>query len=107
MIDLSIHPKNVRERRPNAPKNEIIIIPTFKQQRQPEQIPPAITERLKTVGLWDINPLNLFRITWHNEPTPHGGGYGPVTYLEFPQTLTGVEARIVAPGRQVVSNRRA
>ena len=46
-------------------------------------------------GLWDLNPLNLFRITWHNEPVAIGGGYGDVNYIEFPSELTGVPARIV------------
>jgi cysteine synthase len=52
---------------------------------------------LKNVGLWDVNPLNLFRITWHNEPVASGGGFGGVNYLEFPPELTGVKARIFSP----------
>ena len=50
---------------------------------------------LKDVGLWDINPLNLFRITWKNEPVASGGGFGGVNYLELPKALTGVDARII------------
>lgn len=50
---------------------------------------------LKNTGLWDLDPLNLFRITWKNEPVPFGGGFGKVNYLEIPQKLTGVRARIV------------
>src|SRR4030066_246667 len=53
-------------------------------------------DRLADVGLWDVNPLNLYRISWHNEPVLHGGGFGPVNYLEFPPALPGVEARILA-----------
>ncbi|UCG32919.1 MAG: hypothetical protein JSU68_14795, partial [Phycisphaerales bacterium] len=37
-----------------------IIIPTFAQQRNPTEIPEAITKRLKHVGLWDVDPANLF-----------------------------------------------
>jgi hypothetical protein len=51
-----------------------IIIPTYKQMRNPELIPEKIKQRLSDVGLWDVNPLNLFRITWQNEPVPRGGG---------------------------------
>ncbi|NMD28015.1 MAG: pyridoxal-phosphate dependent enzyme, partial [Chloroflexi bacterium] len=51
---------------------------------------------LKTVGLWDLDPLNLFRITWHNEPLARGGLFGGVNYVEFPPELTGVPARVVA-----------
>jgi cysteine synthase A len=46
-----------------------IILPTFEQQRNPDLIPKKIKDRLKGIGLWDVNPLNLFRITWKNEPT--------------------------------------
>ena len=38
--------------------------------------------------------MNLFRITWKNEPVEYGGGFGRVNYLEFPKELTGVKARI-------------
>jgi cysteine synthase len=48
------------------------------------------------VGLWDVDPRNLFRISWKNEPVPRGGGFGGVNYLEFPPSFTGVEARIIA-----------
>ncbi len=72
-----------------------IILPTFAQQQDPSLTPDPIRARLKNVGLWEINPLNLFRITWKNEPVESGGLYGPVNYLEIPQSITGVKARIV------------
>ncbi|MFN2313364.1 MAG: hypothetical protein ABR531_02835, partial [Bacteroidales bacterium] len=72
-----------------------IILPTFEQQRHPELIPEKITTRLKDVGLWDINPLNLFRITWKNEPVDRGGLFGGVNFIELPRKLTGVDARII------------
>lgn len=96
MIDLTVHPDRLARSIQRA-REQKIIIPTLKQQRNPKLIPPAITAQLKKVGLWDLNPLNLFRITWHNEPTPSGGGFGPVNFIEFPRALTGVEARILAP----------
>jgi len=72
-----------------------IIIPTYKQMRNPELIPQKIKDKLKNIGLWDLNSLNLFRITWKNEPVKFGGGFGKVNYLEFPKELTGVNARII------------
>ena len=72
-----------------------IILPTFEQQQNPELIPKKIKDQLKKIGLWDINPLNLFRITWKNEPTEKGGLYGDVNYMELPNKLTGIDARIV------------
>ena len=72
-----------------------IILPTFEKQRNPDLIPTNIKEQLKNIGLWEINPLNLFRITWKNEPKEKGGLYGNVNYIELPKELTGVNARIV------------
>ncbi len=76
-------------------KERGIILPTFKQQQNPELIPDNIKEQLKNIGLWEINPLNLFRITWKNEPKEKGGLYGDVNYIELPKEITGVDARIV------------
>ncbi len=72
-----------------------IILPTFAQQRDPTKIPVEIVNDLKSVGLWDIDPLNLFRITWKNEARPSGGGFCEGNWVEFPPELTGVDARIV------------
>lgn len=72
-----------------------IILPTFAQMRNPELIPEKVKEKLSNIGLWDLNPLNLFRITWKNEPKEFGGGFGKVNYLEIPSVITGVRARIV------------
>lgn len=76
-------------------KERNIILPTFEQQRNPELIPGKIKDQLKNVGLWEINPLNLFRITWKNEPKEKGGLFNGVNYIELPKELTGVNARIV------------
>ena len=43
-------------------KERGIILPTFEQQKNPDLIPPKIKDQLKNVGLWEINPLNLFRV---------------------------------------------
>jgi len=72
-----------------------IILPTFKQMRNPELIPDKIKEKLKNIGLWELNPLNLFRITWKNEPVEKGGLYGGVNYIEIPKAISDVDARIV------------
>ncbi|MDP2209884.1 MAG: pyridoxal-phosphate dependent enzyme [Bacteroidota bacterium] len=74
-------------------KERGIVIPTFKQMRNPETIPDKIKSKLPEVGLWDVNPLNLFRITWKNDIKT--GLYGDVNYLEIPQAITGVKARII------------
>ena len=93
MIDLTIHPEALERNVEVARKNHIIL-PTFEQMKHPELIPDKVKEALKNVGLWDVNPLNLFRITWHNEPVMNGGQFGGVNYIELPSSLTGVKARI-------------
>ncbi len=72
-----------------------IILPTFAQQKNPDLIPEKIKEKLKNIGLWDFNPLNLFRITWKNEPKEFGGLFGKPNYIELPEEITGVDARII------------
>ncbi len=76
-------------------KERGIVIPTFAQMRDPALIPTGIRERLKQVGLWDVDPLNLFRITWKNDPVETGGGFNNGNWVEFPASLTGVDARII------------
>jgi cysteine synthase len=72
-----------------------IILPTFEQQKNPDTIPIKIKDQLRNIGLWDINPLNLFRITWKNEPKEEGGLFGGVNFIEIPKEITGVAARII------------
>lgn len=72
-----------------------VIIPTYAQMRNPELVPKNIRKQLDSIGLWDLNPLNLFRITWKNEPVKSGGGFGEVNHLILPKSLTGVDAKII------------
>ena len=70
-----------------------ISIPTFAQMRDPEKVPLSIKANLPSVGLWDVNPVNLFRISWKNDV--NNGLYGNVNYFEVPHAITGVNTRIV------------
>jgi len=70
-----------------------IIIPTLAEQKDPSLIPEKIKAKLKPVGLWDVDPINLFRITWKNDPET--GLFGNGNWVELPSELTGVDARIV------------
>ena len=94
MIDLTMHEATL-ESAVNVARDKAIRIPTFKQMRDPSLIPDSVKQELKEVGLWDLDPRNLFRINWHNEPAETGGGYGGVNFLELPKELTGVDARIL------------
>ncbi len=76
-------------------KDQNILLPTYKQMANPELIPEGIKAELSKIGLWDLNPRNLFRLTWQNEPVKQGGGFGDVNYLELPTEMTGTKARII------------
>lgn len=95
MIDLTVDRKTV-ERNAKRARERNVLIPTLAQQIAPETAPAKIRERLKGIGMWDVDPANLFRISWHNAPAVRGGGFGPVNFIEFPPSITGVQARIVA-----------
>lgn len=95
MIDLTVDREKLQRTIKRARENKIII-PTFAQMSNPDLIPDKIKQGLKKTGLWDIDPLNLFRISWRNEPKMNGGGFGDVNYIEIPSQLTGVKARIIA-----------
>ncbi|MFW9915333.1 MAG: pyridoxal-phosphate dependent enzyme [Candidatus Thorarchaeota archaeon] len=95
MIDLTKNEKQLENAIQRA-RERNIIIPTFEMMKNPSKIPSAIQDDLKGVGLWDINPRNLFRITWKNEPTEQGGGFRRLpNYIELPPELTGVPTRII------------
>ena len=93
-IDLTVE-KDRRLKAIQRVRERNIIIPTFAQMKDPQRIPVKIKEELAKIGLWDLNPRNLFRISWKNQPVPQGGGYAGVNYLELPASLTGVPARII------------
>jgi len=70
-----------------------IILPTFEQLKHPEKTPNHIREALKKINLQELHPLNLFRINWQNNSL--NGDIGEINFLEIPQKITGVKARII------------
>ena len=83
----------VRRRTAKRCRERGIVIPTYRQMRDPGLLPESAKKRLEGVGLWDVNPANLFRITWKND---HATGlFGGPNFLEIPREITGVRARIV------------
>ncbi len=94
-IDLHIDEAGLKNSVKRA-KEKGIIMPTFAEMKNPDAIKQSIKDELKTKGLWDIDPRNLFRITWHNQATESGGGFGYVNYIEIPSEMSGVDARIIA-----------
>ena len=96
MINLTINKQGLEHNLKKA-REQNILIPTIAQMQHPETIPGKVQDKLKNVGLWDVNPLNLFRITWKNEAKESGGLFQEVpNYIELPPELTGVPCRIIA-----------
>ena len=96
MIDLSIVKEGLEHNIQKAKENNIII-PTIAQMQNPDLIPEKIKAKLSNLGLWDVDPVNLFRINWHNEAKESGGLFQKVAnYVEIPSCLSGVPARILA-----------
>ncbi|PKN90025.1 MAG: pyridoxal-5-phosphate-dependent protein subunit beta [Chloroflexi bacterium HGW-Chloroflexi-4] len=93
-IDLTVNKESL-DRTVERMKKQNIILPTFAQMKNPDLIPGKIKDELRNVGLWDVHPRNLFRITWHNQPVEKGGGFGGANYLELPSILTGTKARVI------------
>lgn len=84
-------------------KERNVIIPTFAQQRNPDLIPDKVKKQVQPLGLWDVNPRNLFRITWKNNTKT--GLYGDVNFVELPSSLTGVKGPHRRSRRQVFPDR--
>ena len=96
MIDLSINEESLKRSVALAKKRNVLI-PTFRQMKDPDVHTRAKTkDKLRQIGLWDVDPANLFRITWKNQPQKSGGLYGKVNSFEMPREITGVRARIFA-----------
>ena len=74
-------------------KDKKIVLPTFKQLKDPKLIPAKIQNKLENIGINDLHPLNLFRINWRNDVNT--GKIGGINYLEIPKEITGVKARII------------
>ena len=90
MIDFTVNKEGLQHNIEKARENGIII-PTIKQMQHPELIPGQIKEKLSHTGLWDVDPVNLFRITWKNEPKESGGLFREIpNIIELPTALTGV-----------------
>jgi cysteine synthase A len=96
LIDLEVNEEQLKKTVESA-KERNVIIPTMAQMKDPNKIPEEIKEKLKNTGLWDIDPVNLFRISWKNQPVKEGGLYNDLpNYIEIPSEITGVKARIFA-----------
>ncbi len=95
LINLNVNPE-IRAKNVKRCKEKGILLPTFKEMINPSLVSDDIKKKLDNTGLWDVDPVNLYRITWHNEPVAKGGEFGGVNFLEVPHEISGVKARIIA-----------
>ena len=65
MLDLTIKEKGLKNNIERA-KAQNIILPTYEQMMHPEKVPQKILDKLAKTGLWDVDPVNLFRIHLHD-----------------------------------------
>ena len=72
MIDLTINKTglehNIQKAKDNHNNHH-----TIAQMQHHALIPEKINAKLSHTGLWDVDPVNLFRISWHNEAKEQGG----------------------------------
>ena len=76
-IDLTVSEDRL-QRSVKRARERNIIVPTFAQMKDPARIPDRFKEELSSIGLWDVHPRNLFRISWHNEAQETGDDFGEV-----------------------------
>jgi cysteine synthase len=69
-------------------------LPTFEELADPAAAPPAIRAGLAGVDPDAPHPANLYRVNWFNDMARTGQIAAPA-FVELPESLTGVPARIV------------
>jgi cysteine synthase len=90
LIDADVYEHSVKRFR-----EEAIALPTFAELADPSRISASIQDGLAAVGRNDRNPLNLYRVHWHNRGAGPGLA-GVPEHIVLRRELTGVDAPIVA-----------
>jgi cysteine synthase len=84
----------VRRRAVSHLKKAGVRLPTFEELAEPEKAPRSIRGALAGVNPDAAHPANLYRVNWLNDMARTGQNAVPA-FVELPETLTGVKARIV------------
>jgi len=75
-------------------KKKGIILPTISELSNPHSINEEIKNKLKNINKDAIDPLNLFRVHWHNNRDHSAFSKVPV-HIVLPSEFTGVDAKII------------
>jgi len=62
--------------------------PTYAEMQDPRGLPDAVRVRLSDARVRELDPLNLFNITWRRPD-------GSINHLVLPHEMTGVDANII------------
>jgi hypothetical protein len=91
IVDQAVRDRNIERLRERG-----VVLPRFSELANPESIPRAIRDDLKSVDRDAADPLNLFRVHWFNKASNAGDPIASVPeHLVLPPQLTGVDAKIV------------
>jgi cysteine synthase len=91
---VDIGDRAVRRRALEHLKAAGVRLPTFEELAEPDEVPAAMCARLAGVAPDAPHPANLYRVNWFNDLARTGQLAAPA-FIELPESLTGVEARIV------------
>ncbi|MDC7235598.1 MAG: pyridoxal-phosphate dependent enzyme [Spirochaetales bacterium] len=94
MLDLTMN-EEIRKKTAKYFKEKGIKLPTFDMMINPDKVPEDVKKKLKETSLWDVDPVNLYRISWKNEAKESGGLFGAPNYIVIPPSLSGVPSPIV------------
>ncbi|HKX10421.1 MAG TPA: pyridoxal-phosphate dependent enzyme [Stellaceae bacterium] len=89
IVDRAVHDRAVRHLRKAG-----VVLPTFAELADPRKVPTAVAGDLAQVDPDAAHAGNLFRVHWHNDAARRGMAPVPL-YLDLPEALTGVKARIL------------
>jgi len=84
----------VRRRAVEHLRDAGVRLPTFEELAEPGKAPPAVRASLAGVDPDAPHPANLYRVNWFNDLGRTGQLAAPA-FVELPEALTGVKARIV------------
>jgi cysteine synthase A len=69
-------------------KSETGFGPTYEEMLHPETLPPAIWQKALAARDHELDPINLYNITWRD-------AQNAIRHVVLPKELTGVEANII------------
>ena len=75
-------------------KKKGIVLPKISELTEPTTISEDIQNKLKNIDRNDIDPLNLFRVHWHNNRDHTAFSKSP-EYIVLPSEFTNVQAKII------------